>query len=58
MASILAADASASAALALLAILPVFLVAPPGGCTRLDRDPLTPSRRRCTKDHIVAAGSA
>jgi hypothetical protein len=41
--SILAADAGASAALALLTILPVFLVAPPCGCTHLDRDPLTPS---------------
>ena len=37
------------AALALLAILSVFLVAPPCGYTRLDRDPLTLSRRRCTR---------
>jgi hypothetical protein len=39
MTSILAADAGASTVLALLTILPAFLVAPPCGCTRLDRDP-------------------
>jgi hypothetical protein len=48
----LAADPGPSAALPLLTIAPLLLVVSPCGWARLDRDPLTLSRRRALVDRL------